>query len=80
MPINYYGEKKKIILFRYFIMPYHISKKNNKWFVYDNSNVQVPSHGFPTKKKARTQEIAVILSQSKRQHKPLSFYFDKKKK
>lgn len=56
-------------------MPYHIVKVKNKYFVYDNSNVQVPSHGFPTKAKARAQEIAVILSQSKRQHKPISFYF-----
>jgi hypothetical protein len=58
-------------------MPYHIEQnpKNKKWFVYDNANFQVPSHGFKTKKDARKQEIAVILSQSKRQNKPLSFYF-----
>lgn len=56
-------------------MPYSIKKIKSKYFVFDNSNVQVPSHGFPTKKKARAQEIAVVLSQSKRQHKPLSFYF-----
>lgn len=57
-------------------MPYHIEKINNKWFVYDNSNILVPSHGFPTKKKARAQEIAVILKQSKRQKKPISYYFE----
>jgi len=57
-------------------MPYHIEKKHNKWFVYDNSNIQVPSHGFKTKAKAKAQEIAVILSQSKRQNKPVSFYFE----
>lgn len=61
-------------------MPYHIKKKGLKYFVYDNSNVQVPSHGFSSKKKARAQEIAVILSQSKRQHKPISFYFEHEKK
>jgi hypothetical protein len=43
--------------------------------VYDNANVQLPSHGFKTKKEARKQEIAVALSQSKRQNKPMSFYF-----
>lgn len=34
-------------------MSYHIEQnpKNKKWFVYDNANVQVPSHGFKTKKK-----------------------------
>jgi hypothetical protein len=56
-------------------MPYHIEKKKNRFYVFDNSNVQVPSHGFKTKKEARKQEIAVILSQSKRQKKPVSFYF-----
>lgn len=58
-------------------MPYHIEQnpKNKKWFVYDNANVQLPSHGFRTKKEARKQEIAVALSQSKRQNKPMSFYF-----
>lgn len=56
-------------------MPYHLKKRGSRWFVYDNSDIQVPSHGFTTKKKARAQEIAVILSQSKRQHKPLKYYF-----
>ena len=56
-------------------MPYHIEKKGSKWFVYDNENKQLPSHGFKTKKEARKQEIAVALSQSKRQKKPISFYF-----
>ena len=31
--------------------------------------------GFRTKKQARKQEIAVILKQPKRQHKPLEYYF-----
>ena len=62
-------------------MPYHIEKKGSKYYVYDNENVKVPSHGFKTKKEARAQEIAVILSQSKRQNKPVSYYFgDEKKK
>ena len=61
-------------------MPYHIAKKGKKYYVFDNSNVQVPSHGFTSKKKARAQEIAVILSQSKRQHKPISSYFEHQKK
>ena len=56
-------------------MPYHIEKKKNKWFVFDNANKQVPSHGFKTKKKARAQEIAVILSQSKRLGKPVAEFF-----
>ena len=56
-------------------MPYHIEKVGSKWFVFDNKNIKVPSHGFKTKKEARKQEIAVILSQSKRQHMPLSYYF-----
>lgn len=58
-------------------MPYHLKKKGSIWFVYDNQNIQVPSHGFKTKKKARAQEIAVILKQAPRQHKPISFYFEK---
>lgn len=56
-------------------MPYHLEKKGSKWFVFDNANVQVPSHGFKTKREARRQEVAVILSQSKRQNKPLKYYF-----
>jgi len=56
-------------------MPYHIKKVGSKYFVFDNANVQLPSHGFKTKKEARAQEIAVALSQSKRQNKPMSFYF-----
>ena len=56
-------------------MPYNLKKVGYKWFVFDNQNVQVPSHGFRTKKEARKQELAVILSQSKRQHKPLKYYF-----
>lgn len=58
-------------------MPYKLKKdpKTNKWFVYDNFNVPLPSHGFKTKKEARAQEIAVILSQSKRQKMPLKYYF-----
>lgn len=56
-------------------MPYHLKKRGSRWFVYDNSDIKVPSHGFTTKKKANAQEIAVILSQSKRQHKPLKYYF-----
>lgn len=56
-------------------MPYHLDKKGSKWFVFDNANVKVPSHGFKTKREARAQEIAVILSQSKRQKKPLKYYF-----
>lgn len=59
-------------------MPYHLQKIGKKWFVFDNSNIKVPSHGFSTKQQARAQEIAVILSQSKRQNKPVSFYFEKK--
>jgi len=60
-------------------MPYHVEKQGNKWFVFDNANVKVPSHGFPTKKLARKQEIAVVLSQAKRLKKPLSYFFDSKK-
>lgn len=60
-------------------MPYHIAKENSKWFVFDNANVKVPSHGFKTKKLARKQEIAVVLSQAKRLNKPLSYFFDKSK-
>lgn len=56
-------------------MPYHIKKVSSKYFVYDNAGVQLPSHGFRTKKQAHAQMVAVILSQSKRQHKPVSFYF-----
>lgn len=56
-------------------MPYSLKKVNNKWFVYDNENVQVPSHGFKTKKEARKQMIAVILSQSKRLNKPVKLFF-----
>ena len=56
-------------------MPYHIEKEKNKYFVFDNENVKLPSHGFKTKKEARKQQIAVALSQSKRQKKPMSFYF-----
>lgn len=56
-------------------MPYHLAKIKNKWFVFDNANVKVPSHGFKTKKEARKQEIAVILSQSKKLKKPISYFF-----
>ena len=56
-------------------MPYHLKKIKNKWFVFDNANIQVPSHGFSTKKEAHKQMIAVILSQSKRLKKPLNYFF-----
>jgi hypothetical protein len=56
-------------------MPYKIVKEGNLFFVKDNAGVKLPSHGFKTKKQARKQEIAVILSQSKRQHKPVGLYF-----
>jgi hypothetical protein len=56
-------------------MPYLLRKIKNKWFVFDNEGVQLPSHGFRTKEEARKQQIAVALSQSKRQKKPMSFYF-----
>lgn len=61
-------------------MPYHIEKKKSKWIVYDNANIPLPGKGFKTKKEARAQEIAVILSQSKRLNKPVSYFFDKSKK
>jgi hypothetical protein len=41
-------------------MPYNIKKTKNKYYVFDNSNIQVPSHGFKTEKQARKQKIAVI--------------------
>jgi hypothetical protein len=56
-------------------MPYSLKKIKNKWFVFDNENVQVPSHGFATKEKARKQMVAVALSQSKRLNKPMSYFF-----
>lgn len=56
-------------------MPYHIKKVGYKYFVFDNAGVQLPSHGFRTKKEAHAQMVAVALSQSKRQHKPMSYYF-----
>ena len=72
-------------------MPYHLKKVKNKWYVFDNSNKQsflkkdskkrdqkgyIPfSHGFPTKKQARKQEIAVILSQSRKLNLPTSYFF-----
>lgn len=56
-------------------MPYTIKRIKNKWFVFDNSNIQVPSHGFPTKEKAHKQMIAVILSESKRKHLPINKFF-----
>jgi hypothetical protein len=56
-------------------MPYSIKKIKNKWYVFDNSNVQVPSHGFPTKEKAHKQMIAVILSESKKKNLPKSLFF-----
>lgn len=56
-------------------MPYHILRNGSKWFVLDNSNVRLPGKGFKTKKEARKQEIAVILSQSKRLNKPLKYFF-----
>ena len=56
-------------------MPDHIEKINNRYFVFDNYNIPLSSKkGFKTKKQARKQEIAVILKQSVRQHKPLSYY------
>jgi hypothetical protein len=60
-------------------MPYKLKRENSKWFVFDNADIKVPSHGFKTKKQARKQEIAVILSQSKRLNKPVSYFFDKQK-
>ena len=60
-------------------MPYHVEKKGSKWFVFDNAGIRVPSHGFTTKKQARKQEIAVVLSQAKRLNKPLSYFFNSKK-
>lgn len=56
-------------------MPYEIKKIGYKYFVFDNEGVQLPSHGFRTKKQANAQRVAVALSQSKRQKKPISFYF-----
>ena len=56
-------------------MPYKLKKIKNKWFVFDNSDVQVPSHGFPTKEKAHKQMLAVILSESKRKHLNPSIFF-----
>jgi len=57
-------------------MPYKIVKENGKYYVKDNEGVKLPSHGFKTKALARKQEIAVALSQSKRQKKPISYYFE----
>lgn len=56
-------------------MAYSLKKIKNRWYVFDNSNVQVPSHGFTTKEKARKQMIAVILSESKRKHLPTNLFF-----
>lgn len=56
-------------------MPYHIRKVGSKYIVFDNSDIKLPGKGFKTKKQARAQEIAVILSQSKRQNKPIKYYF-----
>lgn len=63
-------------------MPYHLEKdKNNRWFVLDNSGVKLPSKkGFKTKKEARAQEIAVALSESKRNKRPISYYLKSKPK
>lgn len=60
-------------------MPYKIVKSNNKWFVQDNAGIRLPSKGFPSKKLARKQEIAVVLSQSKRLNKPISYFLAKEK-
>ena len=56
-------------------MPYLLKKIGYKWYVYDNEGIQLPSHGFRTKTEARKQMVAVALSQSKRQKKPMGFYF-----
>jgi hypothetical protein len=56
-------------------MPYHIKKEKNGWFVFDNSNVKLSKKPFPTKKAARKQEIAVILTENKKLKKPLSYFF-----
>lgn len=57
-------------------MPYSLEKAGRRWFVKDNAGIRLPSKkGFPTKEKARKQQIAVILSQSKRTGKPISSFF-----
>lgn len=57
-------------------MPYHIQRSKGKFFVSDNAGIRLPGPGFITKAQARKQQIAVALSQSKRQGKPVSYYFD----
>ncbi len=49
-------------------------KIGSYWFVYDYQNIQVASQVFKTKKESRSQEIAVLQSQSKRQHETFSYY------
>lgn len=56
-------------------MPYHIQRSKGKFFVSDNAGIRLPGPGFNTKAQARKQQIAVALSQSKRQGKPVSYYF-----
>jgi len=57
-------------------MPYKVIKSKGKFFVSDNAGIRLPGPGFITKAQARKQQIAVALSQSERQGKPVSFYFD----
>jgi len=57
-------------------MPYKVIKSKGKFFVSDNVGIRLPGPGFITKAQARKQQIAVALSQSERQGKPVSFYFD----
>jgi hypothetical protein len=57
-------------------MPYKLQQVGRRWFVKDNAGIRLPSKkGFPTKEKARKQEIAVVLSQAKRTGKPVSSFF-----
>ncbi len=60
-------------------MPYKIVKDKSKWFVQDNAGIRLPGKGFSSKKLARKQEIAVVLSQSKRLNKPISYFLAKEK-
>jgi len=56
-------------------MPYSLIRDKKKWFVTDNAGIRLPGKGFNTKEKARKQEIAVILSQSKRTGKTFEVFF-----
>jgi len=55
-------------------MPYAIKKEKGGFFVEDKSGKKFSKKPL-TKKNAEKQRVAIVLSESKKTHKPMSFFF-----